>query len=147
MQVDNDPSRKRRTGPEKIQGGRMTPQAASRAGGFHQMISASAGQIREAFDELLEQVDQYGQDLLRNPSEPVLISYTQAVRNFIRKAQGQAFTVERNFDRHNRLYTLVREVDQQLASLTDEILSGQWLSLEMAARLQEIRGILLDMYI
>lgn len=147
MQVENDPSRKRKPTTEKIQSGRMQGSSTAGVSGFQQVFAAGATQIRESLDELMTQIDSAGQDLLQNPSEPVLIRYTQAVRNFIRKAQGQAFTVERNFDRHNRIYTLVREVDGQLAQLTDQILTGQWKALEMAARIQEIRGILLDMYI
>lgn len=147
MQVENDPSRKRRPGTEKVQSGRGSAQAAEKSGGFQQVFSAGAAQIKENLDTLMGQVDQLGAELLENPTERTLVQYTQAVRNFIRKAQGQSLSVERNFDRHNRLYTLVREVDQNLASLTDQILIKQGKALEMAARLQEIRGILLDMFI
>jgi len=147
MQVENDPSRKRRSGTEKVQSARQGLARSEQGQGFHQVFSAGASQIREGLEVLQQQVDALGDELLQNPSERALISYTQAVRNFIRKAQGQAFAVERNYDRHNRLYTLVREVDQHLAVLTDQVLSGQWKALEMASRLQEIRGILLDMYI
>lgn len=147
MQVENDPSRKRRSGTEKVTSGRLSAQASEKAGGFQQMFSAGAAQIKESLDTLMGQVDQWGTELLENPTERTLVQYTQAVRNFIRKAQGQSFSVERNFDRHNRLYTLVREVDQNLATLTDQILNKQGKALEMAARLQEIRGILLDMFI
>jgi uncharacterized protein len=147
MQVENDPSRKRRNATDKIQAGRGSGQSVDKSTGFQQVFSAGAAQIRESLDTLMAQVDSLGSDLLQNPTERALVQYTHAVRNFIRKAQGQAFTVERNFDRHNRLYTLVREVDQSLASMTDQVLAGQWKALEMAARLQEIRGILLDMYI
>ncbi|MGE3724846.1 MAG: YaaR family protein [Candidatus Sericytochromatia bacterium] len=147
MQVENDPTRKRRPSTEKVQSGRLSSQASEKAGGFQQVFSAGAAQIKESLDSLMTQVDSLGTELLENPSERSLVQYTQAVRNFIRKAQGQSFTVERNFDRHNRLYTLVREVDENLAQLTDQVLNNQWKALEMAARLQEIRGILLDMFI
>lgn len=147
MQVEHDPSRKRKAVNDKMSFKGAQSSAKHGVSQFQQVFSVGAAQIRESLNELIAQVDHFGQDLLQNPCEAVLIRYTQAVRHFIRKAQGQAFAVERNFDRHNRLYTLVREVDTKIAQLTDQILSGQWKSLEVAARLQEIRGILLDMYI
>jgi len=148
MQIQNDP--KRRPQPEKVQGApKSGRESAELEGtGFKQVISASADQIRASLDSLMLDVDSRAQDLLKHPtSEAHLTRYTQSVRSFLRKAQGAAFAINRHFDRHNRLYMLVREVDSQLADLTDQVLHSQERALEMAARIQEIRGILLDMYI
>lgn len=148
MQIENDPKR-RQTRSDQVQSASRAARETgeSPAGNFQQKISASAAQIKASLDQLMLDVDSAAQQLLQNPAEGQLTRYTQAVRQFLRKAQGEAFAISRHFDRHNRLYMLVREVDAQLASLTDQVLSTQGRALEMAARIQEIRGILLDMYI
>ena len=148
MQIQNDPSGRDKARTREVQkkGGAGTS-GAQASGGFSQIMSAGASQIQESLEGLMLTVDESAQQLLADPNEAQLTRYTQAVRQFIRKAQGQAFAVSKQFDRHNRLYMLVREVDSHLATLTDQILNNQGRALEMAARIQEIRGILLDMYI
>lgn len=148
MQIQNNPRRgNQRSGRVETPSQSQASRETEASGGFQQIISAGAGEIREALDQLMLDVDGAASDLLQNPGEAQLTRYTQAVRNFLRKAQGEAFAINRHFDRHNRLYMLVREVDSQLASLTDQVLHTQGKALEMAARIQEIRGILLDLYI
>ncbi|HEY9843194.1 MAG: DUF327 family protein [Candidatus Sericytochromatia bacterium] len=148
MEIQNDPKRRDQRS-EKVQ--RNSSSSSSGKGqstqGFQQVMSAGASQIRESLDALMKDVDSCASDLLQDPNEAKLTRYTTSVRSFLRKAQGQAYAVSKNFDKHNRLYTLVREVDSQLANLADQVLVSQGRALEMAARIQEIRGILLDMFI
>ncbi|PKL75702.1 MAG: hypothetical protein CVV27_14015 [Candidatus Melainabacteria bacterium HGW-Melainabacteria-1] len=148
MEIHNDP-RRREQRPEKIQrtGGSANSSKGQSTEGFQQIMSAGASQIRESLDVLMKDVDDCANALMKEPGEAQLTRYTQAVRQFLRKAQGGAYAVSKNFDRHNRLYTVVREVDSQLAALADQVLLSQGRALEMAARIQEIRGILLDMFI
>lgn len=148
MQIQNDPKRRDQRS-EKVEGGSSSKNSGGteKSQGFQQIISASADQIRESLDQLMLELDGCADELMRHPGESQLTQYTQAVRNFLRKAQGEAFSVDRHFDRHNRLYMVVREVDANLAALTDQILNSQGKALETAARIQEIRGILLDFYI
>ncbi len=148
MQIQNEPSGRDKTRTREVQKkGSGSTSATGASGGFSQIISAGASQIQESLEGLMLSVDECAQQLLSDPNEAQLTRYTQAVRQFIRKAQGQAFSVSKQFDRHNRLYMVVREVDSHLATLTDQVLNQQGKALEMAARIQEIRGILLDMYI
>jgi uncharacterized protein YaaR (DUF327 family) len=55
--------------------------------------------------------------------------------------------MEQHTDRRNRVYTLVREVDQQLAELTQMVLSGQSKPLDLLAKLEAIRGMLVDLLV
>lgn len=149
MEINNDP-RRREQRSEKLQrqkSGSSQSGQSQASQGFQQVMSVGASQIRDSLDSLMKDVDSCASALLQDPSEAHLTRYTQSVRQFLRKAQGQAYAVSKNFDRHNRLYTVVREIDSQLADLTDKVLLSQGRALEMAARIQEIRGILLDMFI
>lgn len=148
MEIQNNPKgRDNRPGQIRSSSGKPGAESAQANAGFQQIMAAGADSIRESLDNLMLQVDEAAQALLKNPSEAELTRYTQSVREFIRKAQGEAFHVSREFDRHNRLYMIVREVDAQLAELTDKVLYSQGTAIEMASRIQEIRGILMDMYI
>ena len=147
MQVQNDPPRRQGRSHEVKGTSASSGQGSQAAKPFQQIVSAGAQSIKDSLDQLMQTLDQAAQQLLENPSEAHLTQYTQAVRAFVRKAQGDSHAVSKQFDRHNRLYMVVREVDVQLAQLTEQVLNHQERALEMAARIQEIRGILLDMYI
>lgn len=148
MEIQNDPKRRNQRSEKVQRGGTGAASGKSQSTqGFQSVMSAGANQIRESLDALMKDVDSCANALLQEPNEAKLTRYTQSVRQFLRKAQGEAYAVSKNFDRHNRLYTVVREVDTQLANLADQVLQSQGRALEMAARIQEIRGILLDMFI
>lgn len=151
MQIQHDPRRKApnqntgRVGAKK--GSSSSPQEVQKKSVFGQVLSATEDTVKESLDVLMKAVDEHASAFLRDPNERNMIQYTDAVRQFVRKAMNNAYSVEKMFDRHNRLYTIVREVDEKMARMADEIISGQWKAIEMAARIQEIRGVLLDMYI
>lgn len=147
MQVQNDPPRRQSRSREVQSAGSASTQSSEGLSPFKQIVSAGAQSIKDSLDQLMQELDDASQQLLQNPSEAQLTRYTQAVRAFVRKSQGESMAVSKQFDRHNRLYMVVREVDVQLAQLTEQVLNHQERALEMAARIQEIRGILLDMYI
>ena len=52
------------------------------------------------------------------------------------------------WDRRGRqkAYTLVRKVDETLESLTEDVRSGQEKQLDILAKMDSIRGMLVDMY-
>lgn len=147
MEIQNDPKRRNQRSEKVQRGGSAGAGKVQASQGFQQVMAAGANQIRASLDALMQDVDSCANALLQDPNEARLTQYTQAVRQFLRKAQGEAYAVSKNFDRHNRLYTVVREVDAPLADLADQVLRSQGRALEMAARIQEIRGILLDMFI
>lgn len=147
MQVNNDPQRRVDSSKKRADGKgkeRLGPQAASF---LEQMTSAETVMRQETLDSLLATVDQSADDFMRDPSEGHFKAYQQAVRDFMRQTMNRAYKVERVFDEKNRLYTIVREVDAKLATLAEDTLNKQGRPMELVARMTEVRGMLLDMFI
>ncbi|NLM68732.1 MAG: YaaR family protein [Firmicutes bacterium] len=96
----------------------------------------------------LENIDKLGKQLRDKPTIVNLKNYKAAVRAFLKEAISTAYTVaERRFvDRYGRrrLFLLVAKVDEQLEELTRMVLHQQHAALNLAAKLDEIRGLLLD---
>lgn len=150
MHIEPNPRRRRQSAADALKPAGRSPQRTdldALSSAFGQIMGTTAQDQRQSLEQLMQGLDGASQELLQAPSEAALTRYGDAVRAFMRKAQQQAFSVDKHFDRHNRLYTLVREADSQLAQLTDALLAGQGKTIEMAARIREIRGLLLDMYI
>ena len=150
MKVEHDPHRKELERKSRRLAGSKERKAAEKTNSifsFTQAFSATVDDAHSSIDNLIRQVDDFATQFLKEPTEAKLIQYTDVVRSFLRKAMKESYAVEKMFDRHNRLYTLVREVDEKMAKITEEIISGQWKAIELAARVKEIRGVLLDMYV
>ncbi len=101
-------------------------------------------------EAVMEAVDRVSRDLRRNPTFEHLYRYKQAVRSVLRRLIKEIYAVEEkiSYDPYGRrhLYVMVEKVDQQLEELTRLFLQRELPSLELARRLDEIRGMVLDLY-
>lgn len=99
-------------------------------------------------DSALEAIDQLGKKLRDQPSAANLKDYKAAVRTFLQQVINAAYEVsERRFiDRfgRRRLFVVVAKIDERLEELTRLVLDKQDSTLDLAAKLDEIRGLLLD---
>ena len=105
--------------------------------------SASA----ETLQGMIERIDAQAQRLLKHPVPAEVAAYREAVRRFMKEANEKLGKAEKRTDRRNRTLILLREVDAKLAKLVEDVLSGQVDSLELTASINELRGMLMDLFI
>ncbi|NLY52975.1 MAG: YaaR family protein [Firmicutes bacterium] len=95
-------------------------------------------------------IDEAAEALRRSVTLRNLKRYKELVREFIRMLTARAYAVQREagFDRygHRRLYTIVAKIDAELEALTREVMEAQSDQMDWVSRLDEIRGLLLDIY-
>lgn len=100
--------------------------------------------------QALEEIDDYAKRLRRNPIMENLLRYKGKVRALLRFLVKQSYVVQESifYDPHGRrrLLMLVKTIDEKLEELTRGFLSEQDDHLELLGRLDEIRGLLLDLY-
>jgi uncharacterized protein YaaR (DUF327 family) len=143
----------RKDGPRKgakagkgIFRGLLSEAEESAEGGLGSLDQGDPGQPME---KLLDAVTEAGEDLKREPTVDRIKSYKAAVRRFMTRVVSEGFDTEErsggvNFKKRKK-YTLVRVVDEKLESLAAEILHHQRDQLEILRRLDEIRGLLVDL--
>jgi uncharacterized protein YaaR (DUF327 family) len=99
--------------------------------------------------EALDEVTQSGDELKKKPTLVNIKKYRTAVAIFIKAVIAKSMDVDEKTSGLNILkrkkYTLVQVVDQKLNSLAAEILGGQSGQLQILERVDEIRGILVDL--
>ncbi|NMB38825.1 MAG: YaaR family protein [Firmicutes bacterium] len=104
--------------------------------------------IEHDLDCILEDIDELGRLLREKPTFINLKNYKAAVRSFLQAAVEHTYGVqERRFvDQHGRrrIYLLIAKIDDQLEQLTSLLMSKQASNLDLASKLDEIRGLLLD---
>ncbi len=100
--------------------------------------------------QALEEIDEYAERLRRNPIMENLLRYKGRIRALLRFLVEHSYTVQEStfYDPQGRrrLLMLVETIDEKLEGLTRGLLIEQDDNLELLGRLDEIRGLLLDLY-
>lgn len=103
----------------------------------------------ETEKELLDEIHSAGDELKSRPLPKQIKRYKQAVRNFLGYVVRNGFDTETQISGVNLMkrkrFTLVQVIDQKLEKLAAGILSGQSGQIEILARLEEIKGLLVDL--
>lgn len=128
--------------------GLAAPRTDGPKAAFAQQYAATqANAEAQTFEELVYQVDKQAQMLLKSPTPAQVASYRDAVRRYLKEVNDKLGRVDKKTDRRNRTMVILRELDDRLALLTEAILKGQTASIDLAASVNEIRGLLLDLLI
>ncbi len=102
--------------------------------------------LKGLYDKIAEQSDKIGEKLYLKD----LIEYKKLVREFLDVAvnNSHAFSQENFLDRRgrHRVYGIVKNVDRELSALTKEFLGQEVDRLSVIKKLDDIRGMLLDVF-
>ena len=147
MRIDKSQSRTPAPAPETETRQRVE---SSQHGFSVDLSKESDQQVRQHLEELLGKIQQQGKRLGETPTFSELKSYRELVKKFMSEAVGKMYDVESGagWDRRGRqkAYTLVKTVDATLESLTEDVRHGQERQLTILAKMDSIRGMLVDMY-
>ena len=100
----------------------------------------------------MAKVDELAERLIAAPSLELLAEYKAAVGNFLQRDLARAHRLEErgfiDFRGRRRVYIfmLLRCGDERLADLAESFVRRQGKGLALVSMLDEIRGILLDLY-
>ncbi len=112
---------------------------------------------------LMDEVRSTGDILRSRPFPEEIMRYKQAVRNFMNYVVKNSFTLEHEEGLPNflkpgfsgrrgtpeamkgKLYTKIQVIDKKLEDLAAMLLSSQSQQMELVSRLEEIRGLLVDL--
>ena len=113
----------------------------------------------EALTELMDAVHSTGSDLIDRPFHDEIMKYKRAVRNFLhyvvengyelQKTQGIKRKVVSRGETEwkSTVFQQVKVADKKLEELAAAILSGQTTQLDRVSKIDEIKGLLVDMTI
>ena len=115
-----------------------------------ELLQNQDGQSRERMTALLTEIDQRGKQLGETPTYTELKKYREVIRQFVGEAVGRMYSLssQQGWDRSGRqkVYTIIKKVDVTLESLSEDVRQGQERKLEILAKHDAIRGMLVDLY-
>jgi hypothetical protein len=143
--VDNQPQGQP-LGPRQAQEAAATPGVTGAR--FETQVQATRTRVAQSsMVGLLAEIDEQGRRLEAHPVAGEVARYRDLVGRFLREAVDQFSHTDRQMDHRNRVFTLVKEVDRQLAELTESVLGGQGKPLGLLGKLEQIRGMLVDLLV
>ncbi len=98
-------------------------------------------------DVYVKNIDEEAKRLLNNPTMAGIAAYREAIRKFLKAVSDKLGKLDKRTDRRNRTLVIIRSLDEKLEDLTKAILDDQEKGLDLLARLNEIRGMLLDLLV
>lgn len=107
-------------------------------------------QSKERLNQLLEKINAQGKRLSNVPTYAELKAYRELVSEFLGEAVGRMYSLQSHmgWDRQGRqkMYTTIKQIDEQLTGLTEDVRLGQERQIDIMSRLDAIRGMLVDLY-
>ncbi len=143
-----EPERRKKIERRRRVGGSLL--RASERGGEAEFSSIlDSPEAGEALEELLDEVNESGERLHESQSLENIRAFRESVKRFLAYVVKHALDVEEHVSGGNILkrkkFTLVEVIDRKLESLAAAVLAGQADQMEILRRIDEIRGLLVDL--
>ncbi|MCL1632447.1 YaaR family protein [Sporolactobacillus sp. CPB3-1] len=128
---------------------RENTSAAPRAGFDLTLKTEQQAMHGDALKTLLNKVDEQAKRVLASRTVRDLQLYKKYVQSFLREAvqTGLGTSQSLSWQQGGTQQTLVKTVDQKLIALTNDVLDKNKQGLELLDQLDEIRGMLINLYI
>jgi uncharacterized protein len=108
-------------------------------------------ELRIELGMLITEIEEKGKKLYSSKGRKEFEEYKASVKKFMRKVLNSSFRVEEQHGKKKDgkfvVYLTMQKVDDALDNLAQMLLAGQQDSMRLVAVLDEIRGMLLDMYL
>lgn len=120
------------------------------AADFHsQLVKADNGSYEQKLEELVNDIVKQGEKLGKKVDIKELRDYKKLISEFLEIAVGNSrkFSKHSLLDRRGRhkVYALIKKVNNEMDLLTQEVMSGEKDNIEILRKVDDIRGLILDM--
>ena len=109
-----------------------------------QLLTATSGMMHQDLDRLYEDVEEEGRKFLEDPTPETLRVYKDQVRGFVQYVVKHALKLRSQVSARE-LHQVIDRVDEELLKLADALLAREKPLMDVAAKVETINGLLLDM--
>lgn len=115
---------------------------------YDELKLAETEDINIEFDNLVQEIALQGDRFYKNPTLQELKLYKSMIRKFLKYVTDRMFAVEHHTGGKwkQKIYTISKVIDEKLEALTKLVVSQQTDNINLLAALDEIRGLLVDLY-
>ncbi len=115
---------------------------------YDELRFAETEEIHIEFDKLIAEITKQGEKFSKKPTAQLLKMYKSMIREFLKYITDNMFRVEHytGGKLKQKIYTVTKIIDKKLSALTRLVLSQQAQNIDLLSTLDEIRGLLIDLY-
>jgi hypothetical protein len=120
-----------------------------------ELKTATKDKLKVYFEDLLNQIEAQGKILVQSPIYENLTKYKNLVQSFMEKVVKNLYRIEEHVTTtrpaqaqigQRKVYIIIKEINKNLAELTEEVLKEQANPINIAAKVEMIQGLLMDIY-
>jgi len=105
----------------------------------------------ENISELVSEIDKQGEKFAEHPIMDELVKYKSLIHQLLKITVGEAYTVKaingiKRGGLNQTQYTIIKNINNKLTSLTSYVLNKEKKTLNLMQQLDDIRGLLIDLY-
>ncbi len=135
---------------KKKKGSKKVPQSINivQSRFYDELKLAETEEIHVKFDNLVQEITKQGEKFYKNPNLHELKLYKSMIKEFLKYVTDNMFTLEHHTGGKwkQKIYTVSKIIDEKLAALTKLVIAQQIQNINLLATLDEIRGLLIDLY-
>lgn len=118
---------------------------------FNEMVQSQTHQLKQQeIRQLMKNISLQGDKLARFRSFRDLAKFKRMVKQFLQETVYNGLSLEnsRNFSLggHSQKLTIVKEVDEKLVALTEEVMNEEKKTVDLLGLIGEIKGLLVNLY-
>lgn len=116
---------------------------------YDELKIIEAEQLDIEFDNLIDEITKQGEKFYKNPTLKELKIYKSMIAEFLGFIKGNMFKIEQKIGGRNlrkKIYTVAHIIDKKLEELSHMIFKQEHKHIELLSKLDEIRGLLIDLY-
>lgn len=118
---------------------------------FNQMVQSQTQQLKQQeLQQLIKNISLQGDKLARFRTFRELVKFKRMVKGFLQEAlyNGLALKQSHSFsaDGQSRNLSIVKEIDEKLLELTEEIMNQEKKTVDILGLIGEIKGLLINIY-
>lgn len=118
--------------------------------GFNQALGQAQKLQKKEFQDFLNRFDLLGQKLAQSRSLADLAEFKDMIKGFLRSTLGQSRRLQEethwDFRGRPKVFARVTQIDETLEELGRRVLSEQAKPLDILAKIDEIRGLVVDLF-
>lgn len=120
-------------------------------GEFKTLVETEHRKIQsKELQQLLQDIEKAGERLARSRNFRDLTKYKSLIKNFLKEAVDLGLAMENSSTwdgfGQSRVLKIVKEIDEKLIQLTDELLEKEKENIHILGLLGEIKGLLINLY-
>lgn len=118
---------------------------------FGKMVNTEALKIKqEGIEKLVQDIEKQGDKLARYRTFRELTKFKRMVKSFLQETVYNGLDLQKSssfsFEGHHSTLALVKEVDDKLVELTDDVMNHEKKTVDLLGLIGEIKGLLVNIY-